>query len=335
MRPLIALDTSLLAVPNTARDEDEAEEILGRLIDWAAAIRPTSATQIVKAFDAAEVLANAGAFPSGPNIKALLEMFGLEHVYTTEDIRRSINTILEKTPAIVEITGIEVERSSNCTLSPNLSELYSDYELHEAFVRILGSVLLSPLKCPEWEHYSYVAPGIAQKTLSQNEIHFRGDIDALVPAESEAIASGAFGASGIVRLAKSYFNVLEQLPANLIWSRAKGPASIHLAICLETLGILRADNPDATINSVSRFAVGIEFWDSLNRTGSGPEGPFADAVREACARVVVQRPKYAASPFRSRPSSRKGKWQQVRREDGSLDSILENRRQEEFNNRNR
>jgi hypothetical protein len=86
MLPLIALDTGLIAIPNTACDREEAEQILERIIEWAGCIRPKVAVQVVRAFDAADVLATAGAFPSGPNIKALLEMFELQHVYTGEDI---------------------------------------------------------------------------------------------------------------------------------------------------------------------------------------------------------------------------------------------------------
>ena len=64
MLPVVALDASLLAVPNTANDQTQAEEILGRIIDWAGCLRPTAAVRIARAYDVADVLAVAGVFPS-------------------------------------------------------------------------------------------------------------------------------------------------------------------------------------------------------------------------------------------------------------------------------
>jgi hypothetical protein len=160
MHPLIAFDTALLAVPNTASDQAEAEEILERVIDWAECMRPTSPMLAACASDALDVLVAAGAFPSGPNIKALLELFNLEHIYSADVIRRAINRILERATPIIEIAGIEVLNCNNYAIIPEINPHY-EKPVCEFFARLLASLLIIPYTTMIWEEHLYVVPGVS------------------------------------------------------------------------------------------------------------------------------------------------------------------------------
>lgn len=317
MLPLVALDTSLLAVPNTANDQIQAEEILGRIIDWAGCLRPNTAVHIARAYDAADVLAIAGVFPSGPNIRALLEMFGLTHVYTAEDLRKSINAILERAPAILDIMAVEVQQCSEYKADPDLFSLYDDVRLRDASARMLSSLLLGPRVSEIWEGCTYMVPGVLPSQTKAAAISFSGRVDALMPASTQTEIDVPLTTEGTVQLARSYCGLLECLEPDMIWSKAEEPQSVHLAIGLEALRILKGLGSDATIRAVPSFAIGTAFWDSLNRNAAGSGGPFGAAVRERCARVLLGQTTSTASPFRVRPPSKRGKWQHAERHDGA------------------
>jgi hypothetical protein len=73
----VALDPAVLAVPNHATSQDEAEDIIGRIIYWAnpalyrAILRPVTLGEILI------LLTEKNFFPSAPNIIALLDMWHL------------------------------------------------------------------------------------------------------------------------------------------------------------------------------------------------------------------------------------------------------------------
>jgi len=76
--------------------------------------------------DTVEVLATGSYFPSAPNITALLDLFSLRSVYSTEDVRRSINTILDRAGHVIDEFGIEVSKCSNFTADPPLDKFAAD-----------------------------------------------------------------------------------------------------------------------------------------------------------------------------------------------------------------
>jgi hypothetical protein len=267
--------------------------------------------------DALDVLASAGAFPSGPNIKALLELFNLEHIYSADAIRRAINRILEKATPIVEIAGIEVLNCSSCVITPEIGPYY-EKDFRDSVSRLLASLLIIPYIHKEWEDYLYVVPGVSWRYIVQDSMTFCCEVDNVISAMDDLLIGGPFYAAGTLPLVRSYFGFLERLSPELIWARANEASSIHLAITLEALRILRASDSNATLKSVPRFRVGSDFWDSLVRTASGPNGTFAGAVREACARIILALPKNRGAPFLAPSGSRRGKWRQVERLDGAL-----------------
>src|ERR1700693_3591091 len=97
MTLFIGIDPALIAVSSLAANKRDAEEIIERIVYWSAVARQKDLLRLVQLAYSSEILAQANCFPSGPNIRALLELFDLQYVYSAEDIRRLVNTILDET----------------------------------------------------------------------------------------------------------------------------------------------------------------------------------------------------------------------------------------------
>jgi hypothetical protein len=182
---------------------------------------------------------------------------------------------------------------------------------------MLSSLILGPRVSNIWEGYTYMVLGVFPLQKETAAISFSGRVNRLVPTLAQVKFEVPCTAEGTVETARSYYELVECLGPDTIWSNAEGPQSVHLAIGLEALRILKEMDSDATIRCVPSFAVGTAFWDSLNCNAAGSRGAFGATVRECCARVLLGQSKSMASPFRVRPPSKRGKWQHAERHDGA------------------
>ncbi len=295
MRPVVALDAALLAIPNSASTESEAETILGRVVDWSACLQSDSAIRIAQLSGTADTLADLNFFPNPADIDALLSMFALKHVYTTEDIRQSINAILDRAPHLCDLLGSEASRVSFCAVDPNVL-IHYDAGLKPAGERILSSaVCVSMVRSEELSDILFAALGT--RSSHAKFVHVQCDIDELVANPEPTNIHPPVGTYGTVQLAWSYQDVLLRLSSRAIWERADDGLDIHLAISLEALAIRRSMMPGALPNSVPAFQVGSDFYASLKRNEAGPGGALADTVRETCARLILGNSKYVARPL--------------------------------------
>lgn len=258
MLPVAVLDASLLAIPNMASSANDVEAIISRVIDWAGCILENSAVRIAQLSDTASALAEAGCFPTGPNIKALLELFGLEHVYTAEDIRRSINLILDRATPIYEVLGTEVLRCTDCNVSPDILGAYSEPALQHAAERTLSSVVGASITSKRSAELTFVAVGLPGNT--PDILVLRAQVDEHITMEAEDMLTLPYGVFGHVRMVRSYEALLVNLPPEIIWDHAETSEEIHRAIAGEALRILRSSKPSSQLGDVPEFWIGSGFF---------------------------------------------------------------------------
>jgi hypothetical protein len=305
----------LLAVPNSAVDANEAESIIERVIDWARCLQPDSTVRLTQLSDTADILATLNCFPSHPNIEALLCMYKLEHVYSVDLVRKAINGLLDRARPLVDVLGCEAEAHSNCSTDPVLLGTYDD-ALKSSAERMLASIVgAAVLLRKDAGTICFAALGIP--TSEHLSLQFRCEIGKMKPSPVLMQCYFPIGAFGQIALAWSYEALLTRLSPADVWEHASDGTGIHLAITLEALSILRSTNPAIGLNAVSKFAVGGDFFDSLERNNAGPNGRFADAVREACARLILGLPKYEVTDFLISRSGKKGKMRPLIRQDGA------------------
>lgn len=295
MRPVVALDAALLAIPNSASTESEAEAILGRVIDWSACLETDSAIQIAQLSDTADILADVNVLPNSKEIDGLLSMFALKHVYTAEDIRRSIDRVLERAPFIRDLLGAEAKHVSFCQATPSVLVHY-DTSLRPVGERVLSSaVCASVVRFQDMNDVLFVALGTRISAATSVQICCVIDTLDLNPKLENLYAP--VGASGTVKLAWSPQDVALRLSPAALWNRAENCRDLHLAIMLEAFSIMRTMSPDTSLNMIPTFHIGSEFYASVFRNGAGPGGVLADTVRETCARLILGNSKYAIKPL--------------------------------------
>src|SRR5262249_32302856 len=129
---LLYFDPALLAIPNHASTQDEAEEIVHRIRYWARSCFFSNLFRGVILEDTLKILADGNFFPSAPNIVRLLDAWNLRHVYSSEDVRRSINFILERAAVLEDIFSLEVTSAQFCGSAPDLSTRAREPALFEA-----------------------------------------------------------------------------------------------------------------------------------------------------------------------------------------------------------
>lgn len=315
LRPVVVLDLALLAVPNSAADTREAEGIIERLIGWAGCLRGSSAVLLAQLSESAETLASLNCFPTYPNIEALLKMFRLDHVYSVDAVRRAINALLERAQPLLNVLGCEVEAHSNCLTDPEILTAY-DEGLRPSAERMLASVTgASLLLGRNARSLGFVALGIL--TTGHPSLRVRCEIERVNTSLDSSRFFCPMSSFGEVALAWSYDDLLTRLSPDDVWNNAGENRDIHLAIGLEALRILRTTNQAAQLSSVPVFAIGSGFYESLVRNSAGPNGRFADAVRETCARLVLGSPKYEVTDFMASRGGKKTKMQPLVRADGA------------------
>lgn len=294
----VGLDASLLAVPNFASSPDEAELIVRRIAYWAKQASADREVQPAIMSDTVDVLAAGNYFPSGPNVRALLELFALHTVYSPEDVRRAINTILDRASHFIEAIGIEVTACSDFVSDPNLERFAGEQALFNSASLAMCSVLsagpLVGVKVP------FMASGFP---TSDHEIRIRALVDSasqlVVPAEVPVFFQTPYSVVGSVKIIDEVSEVAVALGSRFLWRRAATARELHLAIATKIVELSRASGTNATLRDVPRFAIGSEFVASARRIGAaGERGIYSDTVLETCARVIMGKPKYPILDFR-------------------------------------
>ncbi|WP_441228232.1 hypothetical protein AB7813_14770 [Tardiphaga sp. 20_F10_N6_6] len=285
---ILNFDPALLAVPNHATSQDEAEQIIGRLKYWAKPCFFGGEFRALLPSSTLDFLADNGFFPSPPNISTLLDSWNLRHVYSTEDVRRSINFILSRAGAIEDVIDVEVTEALYESSVPDVSAYQQRPLLFDATLRMLVTLALQTLT-PK----SDVCGNVVVSSFAGHA----GLISLKATALEGAVISSVGDVDFPLSTKHSYLlveNVRElalSFGARALWSRAGDADGLHFAIVVEILQLLATNNPGLQAN-VPKFRIGSGFFTSAQSHGAiGASAANGDLLREACARIAVGQPK--------------------------------------------
>ncbi len=319
MTVVVAIDASLLAVPNLATTKTQVEIIVQRINHWSGSTLATGLVQIVQLKDTFGIVALANCVPTGENVRAFLQLHELDSVYSSEDIRRSINTILDRAPFILDELGLEAQKCTCISISPELACIYKDQHpmlnsvsrlhLYSGTLRALASLLASTSAREAGP--MFFASGIANSPSHPVRVRIQVDEIHLATGFSEIV--GAFSVAGEIPFTCSMQESALTYGSGSLWNRASDAKGIFFAIITRALEIRRSAGSDENLEHIPRFAVGSEFWASLLRVRAGPNSQHGRLVLDTCARVILAIPKYELKPFFGKASSRHGSTEQSRR----------------------
>jgi hypothetical protein len=143
MKPVVALDLSLFAVPSTAESSSEVQDILSRIQSWASVIDRQNCTTFATLSDAVDTLRSANCFPATHNVRALLQLHDLDSVFSANDINTRLFSILQKAQRLSEIIGFEVVELDASDISGTDITKSPDLEILKSLACLLASIALA------------------------------------------------------------------------------------------------------------------------------------------------------------------------------------------------
>lgn len=303
----VVLEAGLLAVPPIAASEAEVEAIIDRLTAWSRAVVGSDVIKILQMSDTTDVLGLCNAWPSGDNVEALLDLYGLREVYTPKEVSRLINTIIERSQIVEDVAGIEV---TDCLAIDEPKIAYQHQLLKEAGRRVFATLCSGLAKEP-----IFLAPAA---TLAGSNASWRGQVLGVSMAKvAQMQVAVPFSVFGSLKLAQGPNCVATAISAIDVWNAAQDATGLHFAILLKMREIVASGGKNVTLDTLPRFDIGSDFYASLSHTQSDAYGKFAAVVLETCARVALGNPKYTIDPFTKGPRS-KNQEQWERPSDGAL-----------------
>jgi hypothetical protein len=313
MTIFIAIDPALLAVPNHAASQDEAETIIHRISNWAKPALFKGMFRGVLLSDALEALTVGNYFPSGPNVAALLDMWNLRNVYSAEDIRRSINFILERALVAADCWGIEAGSPSFCETRPDLSAFKAEAPLYDVTVRLAVSALLA--KNVNAHHFPVMVSGFP---------NFTGDIYIIATADDgfakpEYELHFPISTRADLLLIGEALDIAVAIGPEKLWRSATDADQLHFAICAKVIQLFRARGASKRLREVPRFSIGSKFFRSISNFGGSGADLNCDVVLESCARLVMGNPKNKVAIFKRKTGA--GRLVAARREGDNAEGL--------------
>lgn len=280
MRPVIALDLSLLAVPSSAKTSAEAEEILARLNIWARAAEVQNCVLFAISSDAIGSLQAANCFPGEHNIRALLEMFELEHVFSPKDINARLFSLVQRAERLVDVLGIEVLTTENANAVNVDISGSPDCAITAAMHCLLASICFA--RRPEMVRAILGFPVVS---LS---VSFSGDVSRIERLDDGTIdINPSEHIRCDVRIVHTPAEFLASLNPTELWREADDEIQLHMAISLEAERLSRAGSETLPSDRCSTFCIGADFVVSLRGNLAFGDGAFSGVVRQRCAQIIL------------------------------------------------
>jgi hypothetical protein len=303
MKPSLALDPALLAIPAISVTEEQIATALHTLTLIAGKLREARRScEFFLLQDVSTYLAAAGLYPSTMSISKLLTDMRLTQVYTTEDIRRSVNDILSRILPLEELSGVKFLIPSSFTSSPDIrGERTGD--MLEALELTVTHVALAA----QSRHQNVVQILIANSLINRT-VRISADIDDIDPPLPRTGGSSLSKISNFTAslcTAASVDDFISQLEPEILWSFAENEAEIYFAIECLAYRLRQESGCHSPRDNCARFKLGSEFLTSLHSWQAISDGRYARPTLETCARLVAQFPKNKSERFFRMTSSGK------------------------------
>lgn len=217
MKPSLAIDPALLAIPSIVGSEENLSDLIRILADIGQKLRTGWDGRFLLLSSAAEILAAAGCYPALPGISDLLRNLDLLHVYTPQDINRTINDVLSRVPALEEASGVQFMVPTALTVQPEFRCHY-DGPLREGLdLTLLHCALLARSGGPELIHVLVAA------SLQRQQLEIKADIDDLEPSLAPGNMTCIRGFTAKIWTAESANGFLADLPPATVWRDGLAP----------------------------------------------------------------------------------------------------------------
>ncbi|WP_146205345.1 MULTISPECIES: hypothetical protein [unclassified Azospirillum] len=315
MKPILAIDPSVCAIPAIAQTRDDVEGAIKQIGKLSKDIRECGWCTIGTLSDAATILASAGYFPISTGIRKMLEDYNLSSVYSAEEIRKSVNSILERAAHLEEISGVDFFIPTEVDIHPSADDVTFPPELREALSLLLGhlGVAHSVGGVPR----SMLGVSTISSRWNKSKIEFKGKLEDISPWHHDNY-EGKAHIDLEVSVCQSADELRCQLDADDIWRSAQNENAIKLAIELAAQNMARTCGLKSSFLTPTSFSIGPHFITSLNNWEASGDGRYSSCVFETCVRIAIGQPKYVVNEMLAKTGSKgKAEVHKCRKADGA------------------
>ncbi|HYC04478.1 MAG TPA: hypothetical protein VED40_14385 [Azospirillaceae bacterium] len=313
MRNIIIVDPALCAVPSVVSEKDDVIQIVLTLRELSKMARVDRGACVYCIENLPSVLASANYFPLSDSIKEMLDHYDLSAVYTVEEIRRTVISIMERASAIEVLSEVDFLIPYGSSIVPREVDIPGSAVLSEALHVLFAhaGIMINRRGVP----IGLVSAAMNFGAKDLESVGFKGLATDIQPPLPENEVELDFS----LPIFRSIDGLLRSTSPSDIWNVANAQAEVAEAIKLLAFQILLGANPKACIEDVPEFSIGDDFFGSLVTWGCGPSGKFSNCTLEVCARVLIGLPKYEVKKFLARVSAKgQGLVHKKRTKDGAL-----------------
>lgn len=300
----LIVDTGIFAVPPYVQDENDAIHIIRRIVRWSGAVSGEAPFRLLRVAGAEEHLALAGCWPMQSDIEQMLEMFGLQNVFSINDIIVSYFDLLE-CASISDELELEVDNISTVTITPDALHGYGPQQI------VLSTKLAYGNSC-------YHQSSLGRSMPIASGLPHRGPLTLAFEGNADTFFGPAgqhpptpWKLVGNVDLLDLPEDLADFPSARVMWGHAETSRDYYLALAVGCIDLLRSGGKKATLAGLPNFLIGSDFVQSLVAVQASKTQPYAGVVFDTCVRTLLGIPKNKVSPMGK-------KAQEVRERDKSL-----------------
>ncbi len=277
----VYIDTALLAVPNYGfgLGGNVVQQLIDRVTRFSLVISEDVPVKIVVTDELEDLL---GAFyPTPDSIGEFLEMEGLSHNYSANDIWKEYLTIIDRAERPSSLGTFEVHQASSFSAAPPLPPGLGPVALAQETQRVFATVAVQVDDQRAWWIGSALA-GTAEKSF---DVVATVDSASHNPSPVDGPLSFTFARS--VRILESINELVDFSSALRLWQCSRTGQEAHMAISLGALALRKSMFPSATINDLKPFSIGIDFIPSLQAHQCARAQNFSATTFELCSQIVA------------------------------------------------
>ncbi|MDH2385691.1 hypothetical protein [Bradyrhizobium sp. CER78] len=308
MKATLALEPAVLAAPALAKEEQSIAKSIEAIVQLSGALRDEE-LGICLLSETESYLAAAGLYPGSYSISQSLAASGLSHVYTAEDIRRSVQNILQRANRLESISGVDFLIPESVATNPDLLARRVEAPLKEGLELTLAHVAL----VTDVVGKSSIR-GLVADYYADDEIEFSANLSHITPPFLGETTRHAFACViGVCRTAASF---AEQLDADQLWQIAEDETELMAAIAVKARSIRRASGCHAPKENCEKFRMGPSFLNTMRSCQSAPSEKYGQTTFNTIARLIAGSP--TEEPKKMYKLSSAGRREDVVRQDGAI-----------------
>lgn len=287
MLPTVTVDPSAIWIVDAADSQILASDLIKQALKW---MQPNATGPLPLYISSRSVaaLTEAGAFPAGPRLAAMLTSLGLQGVVSSKDLANSVGRFLANNLWLEDLVQLKDALYQDISITPDPTLAINDNALQLASRDAIGLVsLLCTRVCSRHSVYGFPRQSVACQPTSVST-----KLDILHVGDDEQVIEETVEAE--LHLLGSPRDWSRALSSLQIWKDADEPLEVEVAIWLAASELAKQSGC-----GLRAFRVGSEFLESIRNNGALGVGPFAEATLSKCAQTVLQASSLRPKPLRT------------------------------------